>query len=149
MKRVRRILHPTDFSKASGRALAEAMDLAKQNKADLLLLHVIVPMTPYVAADHYTGPEMYLKLEAAAKREAESSMARLLKKVQKAKVKTKSMLLKGVPHDLIVRTARRQKVDLVVIGTHGRTGISKFFMGSVAGRVIAMAHCPVLTVRGR
>jgi nucleotide-binding universal stress UspA family protein len=149
VKRIRRILHATDYSKASGRALSEAIDLAKQNKAELLLVHVIVPVAPYVAGDQYTGPELYVQLEQASKRDAEAGMKKLMAKVKKAKVKAKSLLLKGSSHDQIVAAAKRQKADLIVIGTHGRTGISKLFLGSVAGRVIATAHCPVLTVRGR
>jgi universal stress protein A len=149
MKRIRRLIHATDFSRASGRALTSAIQIAKRNKAELLLLHVIEPVTPYLAPDQYAGPELYVELEAAAKRKAESGLSSLMKKAKKAKVKAKTLLLKGTPHNQIVKAAKNRRADLIVIGTHGRTGISKFFMGSVAGRVIAMAHCPVLTVRGR
>jgi len=58
-------------------------------------------------------------------------------------------LLMGSPHDQIVKAAKSKKVDMIVIGTHGRTGLSKLFMGSVAGKVIALATCPVVTVRGK
>lgn len=149
MKRIRRLIHATDFSRASGRAFTSAVQIAKRNKAELLLVHVIEPVTPYLAPDQYTGPELFVELETAAKSKAESELSSLMKKVQKARVKVKSLVLKGTPHDQIVRAAKSRRADLIVIGTHGRTGISKFFMGSVAGRVIAMAHCPVLTVRGR
>lgn len=125
------------------------MDLAKQNKAELLVVHVIVPVAPYVVGDQYGGPELYLQVEQAAKRDAESGMKRLMNRVKKGRVKAKSLLLKGNAHEQIVRAARSRKADLIVIGTHGRTGISKLFMGSIAGRVVATAHCPVLTVRGR
>ncbi len=149
MNRIRRILHPTDFSRASGRALAKAIELAEQNHAELLLLHVMAPVTPYVAEDSYVSPGLYTQMEESATREAESAMRPLVEKAKKAKVKVKSLLLKGIPHEQIVRVAKNRRADLLVIGTHGRTGISKFFMGSVASRVVAMAHCPVLTVRGR
>jgi nucleotide-binding universal stress UspA family protein len=59
------------------------------------------------------------------------------------------MLTEGVAHEQIVRAARGGKADMVVMGTHGRTGMSKFFLGSVAGRVVSLASCPVLTVRGK
>jgi nucleotide-binding universal stress UspA family protein len=59
------------------------------------------------------------------------------------------MLLEGVTHEQIVRTAKRQRADVIVMGTHGRTGVARFFLGSVAARAAAMAPCPVLTVRGR
>ena len=60
-----------------------------------------------------------------------------------------SLLLKGMAHDQIVRAAKNRRTDLIVIGTHGRTGITKLFMGSVAGRVVSTASCPVMTVRGK
>jgi nucleotide-binding universal stress UspA family protein len=59
------------------------------------------------------------------------------------------MLLEGVAHEQIARAAKRQRADLIVMGTHGRTGMARFFLGSVAARVAATAPCPVLTVRGR
>ncbi len=59
------------------------------------------------------------------------------------------MLLEGVADDQIIRAARRRKADLIVIGTHGRMGLARLFLGSVASRVVAGAKCPVLTVRGR
>jgi nucleotide-binding universal stress UspA family protein len=59
------------------------------------------------------------------------------------------MVLEGIAHEQIARTARRQRADLIVMGTHGRTGVARFFLGSVAARVAATAPCPVLTVRGR
>ncbi len=149
MKRIRRILHATDFSRASARALAEAIGFAKQNHAELLLLHVAAPITPYLAENSYVSPALYTQMEESERREAESAMRTLVEKAKRARIRVKSMLLKGVPHEGIIRVARTRRVDLIVIGTHGRTGISKFFMGSVAGRVVAMAHCPVLTVRGR
>ena len=70
-------------------------------------------------------------------------------KAKSAKVRAKGVLLEGVAHDQIVRAAKRQKADLLVLGTHGRTGVARFFLGSVAGRVVASAPCPVLTVRGK
>ena len=58
-------------------------------------------------------------------------------------------LLEGVPHARIAQAARSKKADMVVIGTHGRTGFAKLFLGSVASRVVAVSRCPVLTVKGR
>ncbi|MFQ5681708.1 MAG: universal stress protein [Candidatus Binatia bacterium] len=149
MNRIRRILHPTDFSRASGRALAEARELAKQNKAELLVVHVMETPMPYAATEEYASPTLYAELESTARRQAEATISALLKKIQKARVKAKGLLLKGTPHEQIVQVAKTRRVNLIVMGTHGRTGISKLFMGSVAGRVISTARCPVLTVRGR
>ncbi len=149
MKDIRRILHPTDFSRASAQALAKSIEFAKENDAELLILHVITPITPYLAENSYVSPGLYTQMEESANQEAESAMSALMAKAKKAKVEAKSLLVKGIPHEQIVRVAKSRKVNLIIIGTHGRTGISKFFMGSVASRVVAMARCPVLTVRGR
>jgi len=72
-----------------------------------------------------------------------------VQKVKRARVKVSSLLLKGTAHDQIVRAAKNRRADLIVIGTHGRTGITKLFMGSVAARVVSTASCPVMTVRGK
>ncbi len=148
MKHIKNILYATDFSPASEPALEEAVDLAKQNDANLLLVHVIEPVR-YVAGEEFGGPELYVKLEEITDQNAKASMNKLVEKVESLKVKAKSQLLKGVAHEQIVNAAESAKVDMIVIGTHGRTGFSKLFMGSVAGRVISTALCPVLTVRAK
>ena len=148
MKHIKRILHATDFSPASEPALEEAIDLAKQNDAELLVVHVIEPVR-YVAGEEFGGPELYVRLEEITDQNAQASMKKLIEKVDKLKAKAKSLLLKGVAHEQIVSAAETRKADMIVIGTHGRTGFSKLFMGSVAGRVISTALCPVLTVRGK
>ncbi|MBI4591544.1 MAG: universal stress protein [Candidatus Rokubacteria bacterium] len=145
---VRRIVHPTDFSRASRAAFAKAVGLAKVNRAELLLVHVLLPPTPFIG-DGYVSPRTYEELEAAARRGAGRELAKLLARAQKARVRVKTLLLEGVAYDRIVRAARAKRADLIVMGTHGRTGLSKFFMGSVAERVIPLAPCPVLTVRGK
>jgi nucleotide-binding universal stress UspA family protein len=149
VKRIRRILHATDYSKASERALQEAVDFAKQNNAEMLLVHVIQPVVPYVAGEDIGAAELYVKLEESTKQEAQRSMNKLMQRLERLGVKAKSLLLRGIPADQIVKAGRNRKADIIVIGTHGRTGLSKLFMGSVASRVISTARCPVLTVRGR
>jgi nucleotide-binding universal stress UspA family protein len=88
-------------------------------------------------------------MSEAARTWAHRKMLPLLAAARTARVRARGMLLEGVAHEQIVRAARRQRADLVVIGTHGRTGVARFFLGSVAARVTATAPCPVLTVRGR
>ncbi len=72
-----------------------------------------------------------------------------MKKAKQAGVRVRSLLLEGLPHERIAQAARSKKADVVVVGTHGRTGFSRFFLGSVASRVLAVSPCPVLTVRGK
>ena len=148
-RQIRRILHATDFSKASARALDEAVSLAKQNHAELLVVHVIEPVGQYAAGEDFGGAELYMKIEEAAEQDAQRSMQKLMLKLKQARVNAKSLLLKGLAHEQIVKAARSRKANMVVIGTHGRTGLSKLFMGSVAGKVVSLASCPVVTVRGK
>ena len=148
MARIRKILHATDFSKASARALNEAINLANQNHAELAIVHVI-EQTPYVAGDELGTAEIYTKLEETAKQDAEASMSKLLKRLKQSKIKVQGSLLMGSAPDQIVNAAKSKKANMIVIGTHGRTGLSKLLMGSVAGKVISLATCPVLTVRGK
>jgi len=145
---IKKILHATDFSKASARALQEAIKLAKDHHAQLLVVHVIEP-TPYVAGGEFGGAEVYTKLEDMTRQNAQSSMSKLIERLKKSKIKAESLLLRGSSHEQIVKAAKNKKADMIVIGTHGRTGLSKLFMGSVAGKVVALAACPVLTVRGK
>ena len=148
MSRIRRILHPSDFSRASGAAFMKAVEMAKANRAELLVVHVLTPVIPMVG-DGYVSPKVYEEIEATARSQAQGQLDRLLGKARKAGVRVKGLLMEGVPHEQITRAARSRRADLVVIGTHGRTGLAKFFLGSVAGRVVSIAPCPVLTVRGK
>lgn len=145
---MKRILHPSDFSKASGAAFKKAIELARTTRATLDLLHVMAPVVP-VFGDGYVSPQTYDQLATSATKWAEREMARLVKKARAAGVKTTWTIVEGVPVDRIVRAARTRHADLVVMGTHGRTGLSRFFLGSVAARVVATSPSPVLTVRGR
>lgn len=145
---IRRILHPTDFSRASGAAFSRAVAEARTNKASLLLVHVLAPVIP-MAGEGYVSPSVYEQMSEASRTWGQRQMTRLLARARTARVRARGMLLEGVPHEQIVRAARRQRADLIVIGTHGRTGVARFFLGSVAARVTATAPCPVLTVRGR
>ena len=148
MTRIRCILHPTDFSRASTAAFTRAVELAKANRAELLLVHVMVPIVP-LAGDGYVSPRVYEEIESAAKAQAQKQLSALLARARKAGARARALLLEGVPHERITRTARSKKADMIVMGTHGRSGLAKFFLGSVAGRVASTASTPVLTVRGK
>ena len=146
MKLYRRILHPTDFSRASRPAFERAVKLARQEGAELLIVHVMVPPAPFVG-NGYVSPKTYEDLEAAARKSAESQLKTVLARAKKAGARAKAILTEGIPVEQIVRAAKGKRADLIVIGTHGRTGFSRFFLGSVAERVVQLAPCPVLTVR--
>jgi nucleotide-binding universal stress UspA family protein len=145
-----RVLYPTDFSKASGPAFARAVAEARQTRSELLLIHVLAPVIPIGAGgEGYISPSAYDQMEKSARAWAQKQMDRLLAKAKAARVRVRGMLMSGVAHEQIVRTANRQKAGVIIMGTHGRTGVARFFLGSVAARVAATASCPVLTVRGR
>ena len=144
----RRILHPSDFSRASSAAFKKAVEMAKSNRAELMLVHVLNPVIP-VAGDGYVSPKMYEEIAASNRAWAQKELNKLVAKAKAAGVRTKAAVLEGSAHDQIVRFARSKHADLLVLGTHGRSGIAKLFLGSVAGRVVAAASCPVLTVRGK
>jgi universal stress protein A len=145
-----RVLHPTDFSKASGPAFARAVAEARQNRSELLLIHVMTPVIPIGPGGvGYISPSAYDAMEKSARAWAQKQMGRLLAKARTARVRVRGMLTLGVAHEQIVRAAKRQKAGVIIMGTHGRTGVARFFLGSVAARVAATAPCPVLTVRGR
>ena len=144
----RRILHPSDFSSASRAAFRKAIDMAKASRAELLLLHVVSPVVP-VPGDAYVSPEMYDQLSASSRAWAQKRLDSLVAQAKKSRARVKGFILEGAASDEIVRFARARRVELIVMGTHGRKGIAKLFVGSVADRVVAAATCPVLTVRGK
>ena len=148
MARIRRIVHPTDFSPASSPAFRKAVALAKENKATLLIAHVL-PTLPMVA-DAYMAASAYDEMLRAQRRQAEKAMDRFLKRARAAGVRSTSHIVDfGAVSDAIVRFAKRQRADLIVMGTHGHGALAKILLGSVAERVIAHASCPVMTIRGR
>lgn len=147
-RRLRRILHPTDFSAASRAAFRMAVGLACRERAALLLLHVLTPPSPFVV----TGgpmPPSYLELLEGARRAARRRLADALTRARSAGARASARLVEGGPADQILRVGRRSRPDLIVIGTHGRGAVSRFLMGSVAEHVVRRATSPVLTVRGR
>jgi len=148
MSRFRRILHPTDFSSASTAAFKRAVAMAKKDRSELVLVHVLAPPMP-IAGEGYIPPNVYEDLEASAQRYAEKRLTTLKDKAKTAGVRASIVIREGVADEQIVRAARAKKADVIVIGTHGRTGLARLFLGSVASRVVTAAPCPVLTVRGK
>jgi nucleotide-binding universal stress UspA family protein len=148
MARIRRIVHPTDFSPASGAAFRKAVALAKENRATLVIVHVL-PTLPMVA-DAYMAASAYEEMLSAHRRQAETSMDRVVKRARAAGVRTTGRVLDfGPVSETIVRFAKRQRADLIVMGTHGHGVLAKILLGSVAERVISRAPCPVMTLKGR
>ncbi len=138
------ILAATDFSEASEQAVSYAASLAREYGATLHLLHVVPD--PVLAA---AWSEAYAydldKLGERLRRDAERQLAERAARIEGIVV-TRDALI-GRPASIITAMAADRDVDLIVMGTHGRSGVSHLFMGSVAERVVRTAPCPVLTVR--
>ena len=133
------IVFPTDFSTASDAALSYAEAVAKQSSARLLIVHVEEPPLAY------GGGELYYGLP-------EPSSERILSMLEAVRPSDPSVpfmhrLAMGDPAGEIVRIAREENADSIVLGTHGRTGMMRLLMGSVAEAVVRWASCPVLVYR--
>jgi nucleotide-binding universal stress UspA family protein len=143
----RNVLVATDFSSASRPAFRRAVALAAASRAVLWIGHVIPPAPRRV--DGGALPRMYREMDAFIRSDAEKRLRALAELARRAGVRARPLLLSGVPHEAIRRAARARRADVVVLGTHGRTGVARLVVGSVASRVVATAPCPVLTVRPR
>ncbi|HEV3204968.1 MAG TPA: universal stress protein [Gemmataceae bacterium] len=133
------ILHPTDFSKASEFALQMASALARDYGARLVVLHVAqVPTMIYSEGIIPPDPEMFYQQE-------KDQLQRL--QIKSANVRAERRFEKGDPDTTILDVAQEIKADMIVMGTHGRRGLTRVLMGSVAEQVVRRATCPVLTVR--
>ena len=145
--KARLILHPSDFSSASRAAFKKAVAMAKADGAQLLLAHVLAFPAP-ILSDGYVSPKIYDELSRSMRDDGQKRLDKLVGQAKAAGARAISLLLEGTPADAINRAARSKRADVIVIGTHGRTGLARLFMGSVAERVVGSAPCPVLTVRG-
>ena len=144
MKPIKRILAPTDFSAAGKNALDEAMGLGRMLGASVTLFNVYELPQPIPDAGVAYGPDVLDALAAGAKNELERTRAELQKLADAPAIEIEAAL--GNAHEEIVAEARRGGYDLVVMGTHGRTGLRHLLLGSVAERVVRMSPVPVLTV---
>jgi nucleotide-binding universal stress UspA family protein len=145
MKMFERILVATDFSPDSMPAFEEAIRLAKNDGAVLLITHVSQDLTP--AALGYAPPAVYDEWEEKLRQGVEAKLQPMVERARKEGIEVRARVPTGFADEAIVEAARKDGADLIIMGTHGRRGASRFFLGSVAARVISMAPCPVLTVR--
>ena len=136
---LKNILYATDFSKAAGAALPYALGLAKQYGAKVHAVHVRFPATYPIA-----GPEAMPQILEAAEVQAKIEAQELQETF--ANVPHDVTIAEGEVWPTISRLVREQKIDLIVIGTHGRTGVGRILLGSVAEEIFRNAACPVLTV---
>lgn len=143
--KVDKVLLSTDFSEHSKVAVPWAVDLAKKYKADLHIIHVFDEAAIEAFFFNYAGQadEYFAKFREGFQNEIDE----LLSGLDTGGITIRPVLANGNPFLEIVQYAKENGIDIIVLGTHGRTGMAHMFMGSIAEKVVRKAHCPVLTVR--
>jgi nucleotide-binding universal stress UspA family protein len=136
---IRTVLHPTDFSPQSDAAFQVACALARDHGAQLVLLHVKPPDIVY-------GEGFVLPPDFEAERRALTEQLEAMRPSDSA-LSVWRVLHEGSPTEEILRAAQEVHCELIVMGTHGRTGVGRLLMGSVAEAVLRRAPCPVLTIK--
>lgn len=138
---LQKIMFPTDFSHTGDAALAFATSLARDMKARLVIVHVEEPPIAYAGGEFYYG----------IPNPTPGELQEMLSKVRPTdpEVSFEHRLITGSPASAIARLAADENIDLIVIGTHGRTGMSRLLMGSVAEEIVRKAPCPVLTYKAK
>ena len=140
-----RILVPTDFSAGSSRAWAVAQRLAHDLGAELILVHVLVE-TPLYSEGPFSMQRTRTVFEAA-RAGVEKTLGEWTAAATAEGLSVRWLARSGTPHVEIIDVANAEQADLIVVGTHGRAGLDRALLGSVADRVIRTARCPVVTVR--
>ncbi len=142
---IHRILVPIDFSEYSKNALKYAVPMAEQTGADLHLVYVVEP-TVY-PADLGFGQVVLPGVEDELRDKGGRELAALIAREIGGRVRATAAVRTGKPHQEILLEAGEQKIDLIIMATHGHTGVEHMLFGSTAERIVRNAHCPVLTIR--
>jgi nucleotide-binding universal stress UspA family protein len=140
-----KIVHPTDFSECATQAEAVAADLARQLDGELVLVQVLVEAPLY--SEGFISRRQVQTVFDAQRKWTEQTLEARAEQLRQSGIKTSWRVQSGAPFEEIVRTAEEERAGMIVMGTHGRSGLNHMLLGSVAERVIRLAPCPVLTVR--
>ena len=145
MKDFKSILFATDFSESSDHAFEYAFTVAKKFNARLIVLHIINELVdlrgfyvPHISID---------KLEEEMAESAGNMMDKFIKTHTKGYDRIESLVVPGIPYDEILKKAEEESVDMIVLGTHGRTGLDHVLFGSTAEKVVRKSNVPVMTIR--
>ena len=145
---IKKILVAIDFSEHSQRTLRYAVRLAQLMNADLTLLHVFelleyarAPREDY-SLNYEEQKQFEIAIDLSGKR-----LRKLARAIEESGVEVTTSSCTGTPHEQIIKLAKDREIDLIVIGYHGNTGLTHFFLGSTAERVVEFASCPVMVVR--
>ena len=142
---IKKVLVPIDFSDYSKSALKYAINFSKQFKAEVILVYVIEPIIypPDFSMGQIAMPSVNTEWDERAKDE----LAKLAKNEIPAELPSKTVIKTGKPFVEIIETATEEDVDIIIIATHGHTGVEHILFGSTAEKVVRKAPCPVLTLR--
>ena len=142
-----KILCPVDFSNVSMEALKVSGELAEKFGAGLIIVHVLEPIL--APTDFSFGPLSMTDVEDKLADRAQEGLDQAAANLGVPRDKIQSIVARGIGSQEIIRIASENKADLIVMGTHGYTGLTHALLGSTAERVVRRAPCPVLTVKGK
>jgi nucleotide-binding universal stress UspA family protein len=144
---IKRILVPIDFSSDAMHALQYGREFAQRFGSELLVLHVVEPIYYATPADMYvTSPNLSMLLEEQ-RTLATKQLGQLSANLKAKGQRHRTLLKTGTPAEIISDTAKSAKADLIIMSTHGRTGLAHILLGSTTEKVVRHAPCPVLTIR--
>jgi len=140
----KKVLYPIDFSEYTEEITSYAVSIAKKYDSELHLLHVIPNLNYFTPYESFLTPENLVAIERNIEKEIEKDFDKVVKKID---IPTKRIIRTGVTFVEIIDYIKEEGIDLVVMGTHGRSGIEHILIGSVAEKVVRKSPCPVLTIR--
>jgi nucleotide-binding universal stress UspA family protein len=145
----KKILVPTDFSVYANNALKQAIDVAKQNKAKIYLFHVIDDGFQQCAVDYCLDEGTVQKILKDSIKNAKEKLQQEAKKItdNHSSIEIVYDVRRGIPYEEILKEQEEKGIDLIVIASHGKTGILKNLLGGVVDKIIKRAKCQVLLVR--
>lgn len=146
MIKIDKILVPTDFSQNSMQALQQAVEFAKRFQAEIVLVHVIEPPV-YPAMTFGAAAASLPVIHEEMRENASTHLEKIRAELEGSGLKARAELRDGSPFSEVIGLAKEEDVDLIVIATHGHTGIKHLLLGSTAEKVVRKAPCPVLTIR--
>lgn len=140
----KKIVCPVDFSEFTDEIVAYAVSIAKKFDAELHLFHVIPNLNYFTPYESFLTPENLVAIEKNIGAEVDGDFNKVIKKID---IPVKKITKTGVTFVEIIDYVKAEGIDLIVMGTHGRSGIEHILIGSVAEKVVRKAPCPVLTIR--
>ncbi len=142
------ILVPLDGSPLAECVLPDVEAMVKAyNSKNVTFVRVIEPVIPYGGGEGYVDPRIYQQIEDEARAEADNYLKALMARVKFAPAQVKTEVILGRPAESVVAYAKKTAADVIVMATHGRSGVARFVLGSVANRLLHISPIPVLVIR--